>query len=78
MLAAGVDGGAYLKALAAHAAVVPVTPEIAWLAASLSWAHHDPCDRHIVATALSLNVPLLSADAVISKAASALGLTVVW
>ena len=29
-----------------------------------SWEHRDPFDRLIAATALRMNVPLLSADAV--------------
>ncbi len=77
-LAAGVTGESYLQALAAHVAIAPVTPRIAWLAANLQWAHKDPCDRHIVETALERGVPLLTVDRVITHDAVALGLKVVW
>ena len=40
------------------------TLEISRDAGLLDWAHRDPFDRIILATALALNVPLISADAV--------------
>ena len=40
-----------------------VTGTIAMRAANLAWTHRDPFDRLIAATAIELNVPLLSADA---------------
>lgn len=42
--------------------VAALTPEVAVLAASLEWAHRDPFDRLIAATAIALKLPLLSAD----------------
>ena len=77
-LAAGMTGEVYLSALAAHAAVLPVTPRIAWRAASLAWSQKDPCDRHILATALEYGLPMLTADGSITRAASVLGLKVIW
>jgi PIN domain nuclease of toxin-antitoxin system len=77
-LAPGMTGDVYLSALAAHAAVVPVTPRIAWRAASLTWTQKDPCDRHIVATALEFELPLLTGDGAIARAASGFGLEVIW
>ena len=40
-----------------------VTGSIAMGAATLAWAHRDPFDRFIAATAIELGIPLLSADA---------------
>jgi PIN domain nuclease of toxin-antitoxin system len=40
----------------------PLTPEIASLAVSLKEHHTDPQDRLIIATALSLDASLISAD----------------
>jgi len=68
----------WLRTLASRAQIVPVSPEIAWLAATLRWAHRDPSDRQIVATALLHAAPLVTADQGIARAASDLGLTVVW
>ena len=42
--------------------VAPVTAELALLAGSLNWAHRDPFDRHLAATALKFGVDLISAD----------------
>ena len=54
----------------------PVSPEIALLAARFGDSlHGDPMDRLIAATALSLAVPLVTADA---KLRSARGLKTVW
>jgi PIN domain nuclease of toxin-antitoxin system len=46
------------------ATLVPLTPDICILASELSERlPRDPCDRMIVATALSLGCPLVTADA---------------
>ena len=72
------DPGAWLASLAAYATIVPVVAETAWRAAGLRWTHRDPSDRQIVATALWHGAALLTADRVITQAAQALGLMVVW
>lgn len=43
--------------------VADISGAIAMRAAKLAWSHRDPFDRFIAATAVELNVPLLSADA---------------
>jgi PIN domain nuclease of toxin-antitoxin system len=75
-----VDGepGAWLAGLGTHATIVPVDANTAWLAARLPWAHKDPSDRQIVATALWHGLPLVTADRVIARDAKMLGLTVIW
>jgi PIN domain nuclease of toxin-antitoxin system len=52
-----------------------LTPEVAVRAAKLSWAHRDPNDRLIVATALGARAPLCTKDRVIK--ASGL-VTTIW
>ncbi len=42
--------------------LAPLTPEVAFSAAGLTWEHHDPNDRLIVATALSKRAILVSKD----------------
>jgi PIN domain nuclease of toxin-antitoxin system len=68
----------WLRAFASRAQIVPLSPEIAWLAASLRWTHRDPSDRQIVATALLEGSPLVTVDRDITRAAADLGLTVIW
>lgn len=72
------DPLSWLKAVASYVTVVPVSAEIAWMAATLPWDHRDPCDRHIAATALLHNAPLLTLDKTITRAAKSLGLRVIW
>lgn len=43
--------------------VAPLTPDIMVLGASLDWDHRHPFDRMIAATAIHLQLPLISADA---------------
>ncbi|WBU63586.1 type II toxin-antitoxin system VapC family toxin [Paracoccus aerodenitrificans] len=40
----------------------PYTAEIAFLAGAMHWAHRDPFDRMIAATAIGLGCPLISKD----------------
>jgi PIN domain nuclease of toxin-antitoxin system len=40
----------------------PLTPEICIDAATLDWAHRDPFDRLIAATAVRLSLPLVTRD----------------
>lgn len=42
---------------------VPVSAEISLMAARLDWAHRDPFDRFIAATAITERLALVSADA---------------
>jgi PIN domain nuclease of toxin-antitoxin system len=58
--------------------VLPVTPAIALRAASIDWAHRDPCDRHIVATAVEHRLPLLTVDEKIHDLVGVRGLKVIW
>ena len=53
----------------------PLNGEIGVLAGQLDWPHRDPFDRLIGATALHLNVPLLTKDPAFSGLQD---LTVVW
>jgi PIN domain nuclease of toxin-antitoxin system len=46
-----------------RAALVPIDPEIATVAVGLDWAHADPADRLIAATAIVHGAPLVSKDA---------------
>lgn len=55
--------------------LVPVTAELWLRSVALRWDHADPADRVIVATALSLGLPLLTKDAVIHAFD---GLQTVW
>jgi PIN domain nuclease of toxin-antitoxin system len=43
-------------------ALVPLTPEISFTACRLPDFHGDPADRMIVATAITLGIPLITAD----------------
>ncbi|MDP3070766.1 MAG: type II toxin-antitoxin system VapC family toxin [Opitutaceae bacterium] len=70
--------GAWLERFALCYTVLPVAPRIAWAAASFAWSHRDPCDRHIVATALVQGLPLVTIDPVMTAFAPTVGVTVVW
>lgn len=77
------DGLTWLRNAAAHVTVLPVTPDIAWRAADLTWnytgkPHKDPADRLIVATALAHGFPLATKDSKILELAPRIGLAVVW
>jgi PIN domain nuclease of toxin-antitoxin system len=58
--------------------VRPVTPRIAWLAAAFDWPHRDPCDRHILATAVVHGLPLMTIDPLMTAFAPSVGVKVVW
>lgn len=53
-----------LKSLAAQQDIViaPLTPEVATMAGLLKWAHRDPFDRILAATAVDLGMDFISAD----------------
>ena len=56
-------------------AILPITSAIAVRAQSDEFAHGDPADRIIAATALAQGVPLITADADLRKVP---GLKVIW
>lgn len=47
--------------------VAALTPEICLTAAMMSWAHRDPFDRMLAATAMHGNQPLVSTDTVFDQ-----------
>ena len=47
--------------------LLPVSPKASLAAAALDWAHRDPFDRFIAATALVDGLTLVSADAVFDQ-----------
>ncbi|MGH7957239.1 MAG: type II toxin-antitoxin system VapC family toxin [Opitutaceae bacterium] len=51
----------------AHITVLPITKGIAVHSASSTWAHHDPADRLIVATALEHGLTLVTKDTAIAR-----------
>jgi PIN domain nuclease of toxin-antitoxin system len=54
---------------------VPLSREVAFQATTLQPIHRDPADRFIIATALSLGVPVATSDSRFPKYA---GLEVTW
>jgi PIN domain nuclease of toxin-antitoxin system len=58
--------------------VVPVSAPIAWAAAAFAWEHRDPCDRHILASAAALALPLVTLDPKIASFAPRAGVRIVW
>lgn len=69
---------AWLEAFGLCFTVLPVTSRIAWAAAAFDWAHRDPCDRHILATAAAHGLPLITIDPAIGAFASTIGVRIVW
>lgn len=53
--------------------VAPYTAEMAMLSGGMGWAHRDPFDRMIAATALELACPVVSKDAAFDALAGAPG-----
>ncbi len=47
--------------------ILPLTPTIAWRCVSLEWAHKDPADRLICATALEHKLTLITNDKEITR-----------
>ena len=70
--------GAWLERFALGFTSVPVSAPIAWAAADFAWQHRDPCDRHILATAAVLGLPLVTVDATMASFAAEIGVRVVW
>jgi len=54
---------------------LPVTPRIAWRAVSFDWAHRDPADRLICATAIEYDLPVITRDREITAWG---GVPVIW
>lgn len=69
------DPADWLDDLSHRFQVLPVTPQIAWRSVSLDWAHKDPANRLIVATALEHKLTLITHDEEISRWG---GVPVVW
>jgi PIN domain nuclease of toxin-antitoxin system len=53
----------------------PITSAIALRAAELPRIHHDPADRFIIATALELQIPIITPDPLIQQYP---GITTLW
>jgi PIN domain nuclease of toxin-antitoxin system len=68
----------WLERFALGFTVLPVTAPIAWAAAAFEWDHRDPCDRHILASAAALGLPLVTLDPRISAFAPSVGVRIVW
>lgn len=68
----------WLRAATQGVHVLPVTIEIALRAAGFDWPHRDPCDRHIVATAIEHKLPLITIDEKIHAISKMRGLQVIW
>jgi PIN domain nuclease of toxin-antitoxin system len=69
---------AWLERFALGFTSVPVTAPIAWTAAAFVWEHRDPCDRHILASAVVLSLPLVTIDPKMGSFASKVGVQIVW
>lgn len=69
---------AWLEAFARCYNVRPVTASIAWTATAFGWEHRDSCDRHILATAAVLRIPLVTVDRTLAAFAAKVGVQVVW
>ena len=66
----------YRRLLELHAIrELPISGEIASLAGTLPMIHSDPCDRFIIATALTNKMPIVTADRTIPRYP---GVSVVW
>jgi PIN domain nuclease of toxin-antitoxin system len=68
----------WLERFALGFTILPVSAPIAWAAAEFAWEHPDPCDRHILASAAVLALPLVTLDPKIAAFASRVGVRIVW
>jgi PIN domain nuclease of toxin-antitoxin system len=68
----------WLERFAIGFTVQPVSATIAWAAAAFEWEHRDPCDRHILASAAALALPLITLDPKIAAFAPNVGVRIVW
>lgn len=74
----GTDTLSFLKLVLASRAIrpLPITPEIAKISAGDAlFAHHDPADRLIAATALHYERPLVTCDEALQTVK---GLKIIW
>jgi PIN domain nuclease of toxin-antitoxin system len=70
----GTDALSFLKLVLGR--MLPITPEIAGISANDAlFAHHDPADRIIAATALHYGEPLVTCDQPLSAVK---GLKIIW
>lgn len=69
------DPIAWMEDLAHRFEILPLTPAIAWRSAALDWAHRDPADRLICATALEHKLTLVTHDKEITRWG---GVPVLW
>ena len=69
------DPATWLDDLAHRFRILPLTSRIAWRSVQLDWAHKDPADRLICATALEHKLPLVTHDQEITRWG---GVNVVW
>lgn len=67
-----------MESFAQRFRVHPVNPWIAHRAANYDWTHRDPADRHILATAEFLGLPLLTTDSTITPFAAMIGVKIIW
>ncbi len=68
----GIDAAQFIQDIvdARSLRILGITPRIAVLAQSDAFAHGDPADRIIAATALAHRAPLVTADAALRRAKS--------
>lgn len=74
----GAGPDAWLEAFGLCFNIIPVTPRVAWMAAAFDWRHRDPCDRQILATAVVLDLPLITVDPAIKVFAGSIGVRIIW
>jgi PIN domain nuclease of toxin-antitoxin system len=77
-LTTAADPADWLERFALGFTILPVTAPIAWAAAAFEWEHRDPCDRHILASAAALDLPLVTLDPKITSFAPTVGVRIVW
>lgn len=69
------DPAVWLDDLADRFTILPLTPAIAWCSVGLDWAHKDPADRLICATALEHRLTLITHDREITRWR---GVSILW
>jgi len=57
----------WLEDISHRFTILPLTPAIAWRSVTLDWAHRDPADRLICATALEHKLTLVTNDKEITR-----------
>ena len=69
------DAATWLDDLAHRFRILPLTPRIVWRSVEFDWAHKDPADRLICATALEHKLNLVTHDKEIKRWG---GVAVLW